>query len=94
MVFHSKIESAFISALCASDWGLWRTCQLNIERSLANLDKSELDAGERELVAARLTGLRDRIEAEPKPLKWRMRNQVGDRVRWYSEPEEEAAGAS
>jgi hypothetical protein len=91
IVFHNELEAAFVAALCAGDWGLWRTCQLNIERSLVNLDKSELDADERALVAARLTGLRDRIEAEPKPLKWRMRNQVGDRVRWYNEPEEEAA---
>jgi hypothetical protein len=25
-------------------------------------------------------------------MKWRMRDRVGDRVRWYAEPEEEAAG--
>ena len=47
---------------------------------------------ERERVTARIDGLRQRIDAGPKPLKWRMRNQVGDRVRWYSEPEEEATG--
>lgn len=93
IVFHENgISAGFIAALCAADWGLWRTCHLTIERSLANLGKSALDPDERTLVATRLTGLRDRIDAEPKPLKWRMRNQVGDRVRWYSEPEEEAAG--
>lgn len=89
VLFHANgISAAFIAALCAADWGLWRTCQLNIERSLANLDKSALEPGERALVATSLTSLRDRIEAEPKPLKWRVRNQVGDRVRWYNEPEE------
>ena len=87
-----EISAAFIAALCAADWGLWRTCHMNIERSLANLDKSALDADDRALVTTGLTSLRDRIDAEPKPLKWRMRNQVGDRVRWYNEPEEEAAG--
>jgi hypothetical protein len=92
ILFHSGISDAFIAALCAADWGLWRTCQMNIERSVANLDKSALEPDERALVATRLTSLRDRIEAEPKPLKWRMRNQVGDRVRWYNEPEEEAPG--
>jgi hypothetical protein len=86
------ISATFIARLCAADWGLWRTCQLTIERSLANLDKSALEPDERALVSARLERLRDRIDAEPKPLKWRMRNQVGDRVRWYNEPEEEAAG--
>ena len=91
VMFHANgISAGFIAALCAGDWGLWRTCQLNIERSLAGLPKSELDPDERALVATGLTSLRDRIETEPKPLKWRMRNQVGDRVRWYNEPEEEA----
>jgi hypothetical protein len=93
IMFHANdISAAFIAGLCAADWGLWRTSHMNIERSLANLDKSALEPDERALVASSLTSLRDRIEAEPKPLKWRMRNQVGDRVRWYNEPEEEAEG--
>jgi hypothetical protein len=34
ILFHANgISAAFIAALCAADWGLWRTCQLNIERS-------------------------------------------------------------
>jgi hypothetical protein len=88
----AAISASFIAALCAGDWGLWRTCQLNIGRSLESLGTSALEPEERAVVAERLEALRDRIEAEPKPLKWRMRNQVGDRVRWYNEPEEEAAG--
>jgi hypothetical protein len=86
------ISAQFIAGLCAGDWGLWRTCQLNIGRSLTSLEASALGADERANVVSRLEILRDRIEAEPKSMKWRMRNQVGDRVRWYAEPEEEAAG--
>jgi hypothetical protein len=83
------IEAGFIAALCARDWGLWRTCQLNIERSLANLAGSGLAPAEQQTVATRLESLRDRIDAEPKSRKWRMRSRAGDRVRWYNEPEEE-----
>jgi len=36
--------------------------------------------------------LRDRMEAEPKSRRWRLRSQVGERVRWYQEPEEEQPG--
>jgi hypothetical protein len=86
------ISASFIAALCAGDWGLWRTCQLNLKRSLDNLDKSALDPGEQALVATRIERLKQRIDAEPKSMKWRMRDRVGDRVRWYAEPEEEAAG--
>lgn len=101
LLFHSDISdiggqggiaASFIAALCAADWGLWRTCQLNIERGLTNLAEVALEPAERALVAGRLERLRARIDAEPKSMKWRIRNQVGDRVRWYSEPEEEPAG--
>jgi hypothetical protein len=86
------IAAPFVAELCAGDWGLWRTCQLNIERSLDRLGASALEPAEQELVASRLERLRARIDAEPKNMKWRIRNQVGDRVRWYAEPEEEPAG--
>jgi len=86
------ISSPFIAALCARDWGLWRTCQLNLGRSLDNLGSSGLDAAERKLVAGRLESLRGRIDAEPKSRRWRIRNQVGDKVRWYAEPEQEQPG--
>ena len=85
------ISSAFVAALCARDWGLWRTCQLNIERSLANLETSGLEPQERKTVAGGLQTLWGRIEAEPKGWRWRARSQVGDRVRWYAEPEQEQA---
>ncbi len=76
----------------AHDWGLWRTCQLNIGRSLDNLGSSGLDPAEQKVVTGRLESLRERIGAEPKSRRWRMRNQVGDRVRWYAEPEQEQPG--
>ena len=83
------ISSPFIAALCARDWGLWRTCQLNIGRSLDNLGGSGLGPAEQQVVAGRLESLRRRIDAEPKSRRWRIRNQVGDKVRWYAEPEQE-----
>jgi len=86
------IASSFVAALCARDWGLWRTCQLNIERSLDNLEPSGLEPAERKLTSERLQMLRDRMEAEPKSRRWRLRSQVGERVRWYQEPEEEQPG--
>ncbi len=86
------ISSPFIAALCARDWGLWRTCQLNIGRSLGNLDSSALDPAEQKVVTGRLESLRGRIDAEPKSRRWRIRNQVGDKVRWYAEPEQEQPG--
>jgi hypothetical protein len=82
------IESELIAGLCARDWGLWRTCKQTIERCQADLGTYELATEARELIAVRLAQLWERVEATPKTRAWRMRNRVGDRVRWFEEPEE------
>jgi hypothetical protein len=79
------IEAAYIARLAANDWGFYRTLQVNIEKLRAMLDELEVD---RALVNARLDELWRIIDEAPKPLKWRLRAQVGDRVRWYELPEE------
>jgi Uncharacterised nucleotidyltransferase len=79
------IEATYIARVAAGDWGFYRTLQVNIERLRAMLEELEVD---HDLVKTRLDALWRAIEAEPKPLKWRLRAQVGDRVRWYELPEE------
>ena len=36
----------------------------------------------------RLARLWERVEVQPKGLRWRTRAKVGDRTKWYEEPEE------
>ncbi len=84
-----SLDGSFVAGLCAKDWGLWRTCVGSIDRLLANLESSLLDPGEASQVQARLEALRGYLEAAPKTMKWRLRSQVGDKVRWYQQPEEE-----
>lgn len=79
------IDVTYVARLAADDWGLYRTLQLNIDRLRATL--ADLDV-ERELVGKRLDELTEAIDSQPKPLKWRLRAQVGDRMRWYELPEE------
>lgn len=80
------IEAAYIARLAADDWGVYRTLQVNIARLREVLE--ELEEIDRDLVRARLDTLWKHIEETPKPLRWRLRAQVGDRVRWYELPEE------
>jgi hypothetical protein len=87
------LDPSFVAGLCARDWGLWRTCTGSIDRLLANLESSPLDPGEASRVQARLAALRGHLEAEPKTMKWRLRSQVGDKVRWYQQPDEEQDGS-
>ncbi len=86
------VNAGFIARLCASDWGLWRTTKMNIERCRDGVDDLEIGVETGRLVQERLERLWARIEQEPKSLRWRGRARVGDRVRWYEEPEEVAHG--
>jgi len=82
------INARQIGALCARDWGLWRTTGMNVERSVAALGQSSLADDAANLLAARLAELEQYIAAAPKTTKWKLRARVGDRVQWYDEPEE------
>jgi len=82
------VHGGRVAALCAGDWGLWRTTKMNVERVREGLGHYDLSAGERAVIEERLGWLWERIEAEPKSRGWRMRDRIGDRKRWYEEPEE------
>jgi hypothetical protein len=73
----------------AGDWGLWRTCRGTIERCRADIELYELESAARELIQSRLRRLWEHVEATPKTGKWKRRSRLGERVRWYQEPEEE-----
>lgn len=77
-----------IARLCAADWGLWRTVRLNIERVKNALSAYDVSENETSRIASRLELLWSRIESQPKSRRWRARSTLGDRVRWYEEPEE------
>jgi|HubBroStandDraft_6_1064221.scaffolds.fasta_scaffold271670_1 hypothetical protein len=87
----SGIEADFVAGLCAKDWGLWRTSKATIERCQANLAGYALEAAATELITERLRTLWRHIDEAPKTTRWRLRSRVGERVRWYEEPEEEQA---
>jgi Uncharacterised nucleotidyltransferase len=84
------LNSGRIAALCAADWGLWRTITQNLVDCRTFADR--YDMPDRELLDQRLDAILDRIEAEPKSRAWRLRARVGDRKRWYELPEEVAGG--
>ena len=82
------INAERIAHLCAQDWGLWRTCNMNVDRVRGGLELYDLTADESATVQARLDRLWGRIDAAPKTRGWRLRDRIGDRKRWYEEPDE------
>ena len=84
----TEINASRVAQLCAADWGLWRTVDVNLDRIVDRLPSLDLGAEGTERVKGGVGALRAAIEATPKSKRWRARARVGDRVRWYREPEE------
>jgi len=86
------ISTRRFGEVLAADWGWWRTTTGNLEKLPALLAENpglvppqpRFDALEQ---AARLL---DVAKSAPKSMKWKLRANVGDRVRWYELPEEVA----
>jgi len=85
-----KIGVDRIAALCAQDWGLYKTTSMNLERVGELLGNGELQLTdeERQLILGRVRKIQKGFEEMPKSIAWQMRDKVGTRVRWYLEVEE------
>jgi hypothetical protein len=79
------IDCVYVAKVAADDWGMYRTLKENIGKLRDTLDDLDVD---RDLVRSRLDELWSAVETQPKPLKWKLRAQLGDRMRWYELPEE------
>ena len=85
-----KIGLDRIAALCAEDWGLYKTTTINLKRveDLLLAGGLGLTEEERDLVLRRVQKIASAVEAAPKSMAWKMRDLIGTRVRWYAEVEE------
>lgn len=86
------VNIARVAEVCGRDWGLWRTTHLTLDRLEAGLDEAPLTPDERALIAERVQRIRSAIDRAPKALAWKVRARVGERVRWYEDPDEVAGG--
>ena len=82
------INGERIASLLAADWGLWRTARGSLERTREILPALGLEPEQRALVERRLAELWQRVEREPKSIRFKARARIGDRTQWYEEPDE------
>jgi hypothetical protein len=82
------INADVVAALTGEDWGLWRTTEINLQKLRDDIGAVGLDEPDQRLGLTRIDALWERIEAEPKSKRWRLRARVGDRKRWYQVPDE------
>jgi hypothetical protein len=83
----SGINVAYLAALAAGDWGLWRTLTMIAERVEAHAATLEGPVPVA-LVRERIGAFVERLEQEPKTRSWKLRARIGERKRWYELPEE------
>jgi hypothetical protein len=86
------IDLRVIGALVGEDWGWWKTLSLNLERIRAALADGapEGTSGGRLDPAAAVQTLSRTLEQAPKSRRWKLRDRIGERKRWYEVPEETA----
>jgi hypothetical protein len=86
------LNLARVSELCAQDWGLWKTVSVTLRKVQEFCDAYDLDVGHKLTLVERLNVLRLALDDAPKPLKWKVRAAVGEKIQWYDLPEEVRRG--
>jgi hypothetical protein len=81
------IDAGYISGLCADDWGLCKTISVTLRKILTFLPKYELEPDVKQTLETRIDKLLHTIGMVPKSFKWKLRDKVGEKKRWYDLPE-------
>ncbi len=83
------INCEIVCGLTSNDWGLWRTVTGNLDLVSEFLSRyPQLGDEDRKVVQERIGELKRRVNAHPKTLRWKVRNVIGERIKWYKEVEE------
>ncbi len=84
------IDSERFAKLLGADWGWWRTVTGNLAKlpALAAEQPGLVPPAPPFDAIAQSRCLLELAESAPKGVKWKLRANVGDRVRWYELPEE------
>jgi hypothetical protein len=84
----ATIDAAWIAKLTSSDWGLHHTLSLNFERLRDGVGEPGFSVAETTYIEAAIDRIEAAMDAAPKSRSWKMRDRIGERKRWYEEPEE------
>ena len=89
-VDQGAINAGIIARTLAGDWGFWRTVTGNLKLLDEKLEeyRARLQHKDRDVVHGRIHELLERIEGEPKSVRWKARARIGERLKWYKDVEE------
>ena len=83
-----SIDVVYLAEVCSRDWGLYHDITTNLDVVLAMVDDYGLSEGDLALVCERLASIKESVEDASKPISWRLRARVGERVAWRREVED------
>lgn len=82
------INANYVASLLAEDWGFWYTVADNLQKVQDYVNEmTSLSTADRSVVTARLTELKNRLDTQPKTIKWKMRARIGSKSKWYTDVE-------
>jgi len=84
----ASIDVRHIAETCSRDWGLYHDITTNLDVVLAMVDDYGLAQADLERVCERLAAVKEAVEDASKPIGWRLRARVGERVAWRREVED------
>jgi hypothetical protein len=83
-----SLDPQRIAELTSKDWGLHHTFELNLGRLSDGLDSGAVPAEDTAAISTAIDAIAQAMEDTPKSRGWSMRARIGERKRWYDEPEE------
>lgn len=72
------VNADYLKTLLGRDWGLWKTVNVSLEKLADRAPE----------VGGKVSELRDAASSGPRSLAFRLRGALGERAKWYEEPEE------
>ncbi|RJQ11887.1 MAG: hypothetical protein C4551_00345 [Bacillota bacterium] len=83
------INLSHLASVLGNDWGFWYTVTLNLGRCKEYLDGvAAFSPEERRSILSRIDGILAHLHSCPKSLKWKLREKIGTKAKWYTEVEE------
>jgi len=86
------INMEYVAKLLSEDWGFYYTVKTNLNKLREFLPNySTLIEDDRKTVNERVSRIIERMEKEPKSLRWKIREKQGTKKKWYRDVEVERA---
>jgi hypothetical protein len=84
----AAIDPGRVAELTAADWGLHHTLELNLRRLADSVGEDGAATRDRDAITEAIEAISVAMEEAPKRQAWKLRARLGERKRWYDDPEE------